>query len=255
MVMQVSTGQTSLQRLQPTHCWSAPNSFSFPVRERAVLHYKSKLLILPHQHHYKSKHKKHDQLFGLCADGLPFGKVGMGFLFFHPEVSRQTINNITNPNGPYLLLFPQREKSGASVYSQTIGSSTSTWLQIQANKKYHQSSGLCADGLPAAADSDGPIIIMNLELWVMNEYKSRNIHNSEFYISNSVIIQRQPHSMSPFPLQKFHNTTCKIFTIAWQCRWHMPAMGNTPQPRLWNMLIHFPCIWYRCDRIIVAMDN
>jgi hypothetical protein len=56
--MQLSTGQTSLQRLQPTHSCSAPISFSFPVRERAVLHYKSKLFVLPHQHHYKSKQLK-----------------------------------------------------------------------------------------------------------------------------------------------------------------------------------------------------
>jgi hypothetical protein len=37
---------------------SAPISFSFPVRERAVLHYKSKHFVLPHQQRFKAKQIK-----------------------------------------------------------------------------------------------------------------------------------------------------------------------------------------------------
>ena len=99
--------QPSFLKLDP-----APFSFSFPKGKRAVLHYNSKLFVLPHQQHSISKRplspslspkgkercfstipnflffhinynakpnkEKNFQLSGLCADGLPFGKVGMG---------------------------------------------------------------------------------------------------------------------------------------------------------------------------------
>ena len=48
----------------------APISFSFPLRERAVLQYNTKPFILPHQQHCISKQIKNVQLSGLCVGGL-----------------------------------------------------------------------------------------------------------------------------------------------------------------------------------------
>jgi hypothetical protein len=61
-------------------------------------------------------------------------------MFFHGNAIINRANKLaeiaanTFLFGPYLLLFPRREKSGAFVQRQTFCSSTSTTLQIQANK-------------------------------------------------------------------------------------------------------------------------
>ena len=67
----------------------------------------------------------------------------------------------TERPGPYLHLFlrHRRKKSGAFVQFQTFCSSTSTSLQIQTNKKYHQRFGLNVDGPALGGIGKGLVII------------------------------------------------------------------------------------------------
>src|SRR6266498_3600492 len=68
--------------------YPAPISFSFPVRERAVLECKSKHFVIPHQQHYKSKQVKVSSIiWAVHCEAFPSGRFGWALMIIQRQTS------------------------------------------------------------------------------------------------------------------------------------------------------------------------